>query len=382
MKKVMARFNLLFLLSALVAQNGITDTPINTFDSNLPDNYFEFSTSDNNNPEYGFINHSIVDNPANQGTGALQIEYGVHNIESWGGYTAIDHSAEEGTVWDWSGNDAIVFDFYNLVPANFSGNNDAQLRFNFEDAFDLNQKEYFYSFHDILNLEPGWNTIEIPLVNNYSFSGDGFNLTGWVGFLNNENIDLDAISRYTIEFSITGSGQGDYVNGTIILDNLRLRSYEQTYVPDDNFEQALIDQGYDDVLDDYVLTSNISSVDGLEINILGISDLTGIEDFSALENLGAYGNQLTSVDLSNNTALRVLELSDNQLTSLDISNNLALEELLLQNNPMTTLDVTSNINLTHLNVMSNSLTGLDVTNNVNLTHLFLGGGTAKFQILT
>ena len=64
MKKVMTRFNLLFLLSALVAQNGITDTPINTFDSNLPDNYFEFSTSDNNNPEYGFINHSIVDNPA------------------------------------------------------------------------------------------------------------------------------------------------------------------------------------------------------------------------------------------------------------------------------------------------------------------------------
>ena len=27
-----------------------------------------------------------------------------------------------------------------------------------------------------------------------------------------------------------------------------------TYVPDDNFEQALIDLGYDDVLDDYVLT--------------------------------------------------------------------------------------------------------------------------------
>ena len=67
MKKVMARYNLLFLLSALVAQNGITDTPINTFDSNLPDNYFEFSTSDNNNPRVR-IYHSIVDNPVNQGS--------------------------------------------------------------------------------------------------------------------------------------------------------------------------------------------------------------------------------------------------------------------------------------------------------------------------
>jgi hypothetical protein len=34
----------------------------------------------------------------------------------------------------------------------------------------------------------------------------------------------------------------------------------QTYVPDNNFEQALIDLGYDDTLDDYVLTANISGV--------------------------------------------------------------------------------------------------------------------------
>jgi len=29
-----------------------------------------------------------------------------------------------------------------------------------------------------------------------------------------------------------------------------------TYVPDDNFEQALIDLGYDNALDDSVLTAN------------------------------------------------------------------------------------------------------------------------------
>ena len=33
-----------------------------------------------------------------------------------------------------------------------------------------------------------------------------------------------------------------------------------TYVPDDNFEQTLIDLGYDDTLDDYVNTSSISGV--------------------------------------------------------------------------------------------------------------------------
>jgi hypothetical protein len=34
---------------------------------------------------------------------------------------------------------------------------------------------------------------------------------------------------------------------------------QKTYVPDDKFEQALIDLGYDTTLDDSVLTANISS---------------------------------------------------------------------------------------------------------------------------
>ena len=33
---------------------------------------------------------------------------------------------------------------------------------------------------------------------------------------------------------------------------------QKTYVPDNNFEQALIDLNYDDTLDDSVLTANIS----------------------------------------------------------------------------------------------------------------------------
>jgi len=40
---------------------------------------------------------------------------------------------------------------------------------------------------------------------------------------------------------------------------------QTTYVPDDNFEQRLIVLGLDDVLDNYVLTSNISGVTHLDI---------------------------------------------------------------------------------------------------------------------
>ena len=82
---------------------------------------------------------------------------------------------------------------------------------------------------------------------------------------------------------------------------------QTTYVPDDNFEQALIDLGYDDTLDDYVLTANISGVTYLNVAGKEISDLTGIEDFTALTNLQCWSNSLTSLDVSANTALTYQE---------------------------------------------------------------------------
>ena len=63
---------------------------------------------------------------------------------------------------------------------------------------------------------------------------------------------------------------------------------QYTAIPDQNFEQALIDLGHDDVIDGQLLTANISSVDSLDVSgyfdtttgqlISPINDLTGIED--------------------------------------------------------------------------------------------------------
>jgi len=74
--------------------------------------------------------------------------------------------------------------------------------------------------------------------------------------------------------------------------------FGQTYVPDDNFEQALINLGYDTVLDDSVLTSNINTITTLDVSFQNIADLTGIEDFTALTTLWCYYNQLTSLRIN------------------------------------------------------------------------------------
>ena len=141
---------------------------------------------------------------------------------------------------------------------------------------------------------------------------------------------------------------------------------QNTYVPDDKFEQALIDLGYDTTLDDSVLTANISGVTNLDIRNKDISDLTGIEAFSALIELIVSNNKLTSLDISQNTALLYLDCNYNQLTSLDLSNNTALETLECYNNQLTALDVSANTALTLLNVNNNKLTSLDVSKNTAL----------------
>ncbi|MBU2927317.1 T9SS type A sorting domain-containing protein [Winogradskyella psychrotolerans] len=154
-------------------------------------------------------------------------------------------------------------------------------------------------------------------------------------------------------------------------NHLAVTPDSQTYVPDDNFEQALIDLGYDNVLDDYVLTASIDTVTSLDVSDLSISDLTGIEDFSALETLLASTNALTSIDISNNLALVELALSYNQLSSLDISNNTALTSLFINDNLLTTIDVSNNAALTRFGIMRNQFTSIDVSALVNIEELFL-----------
>ena len=110
---------------------------------------------------------------------------------------------------------------------------------------------------------------------------------------------------------------------------------QMTYVPDDNFEQELMNLGVDWVFDDYVETAGIDTITYLNITSSSISDLTGIEDFSALRELFCYSNQITFLDLSNNTQLFEVSCANNQLISLDIrnGNNQGLWYFLSINNP-------------------------------------------------
>ncbi len=146
-----------------------------------------------------------------------------------------------------------------------------------------------------------------------------------------------------------------------------------TYVPDDNFEQALIDLGVDDILDDFVLTSNIEPLTELSITYLEISDLTGIEDFVNLTSLVCHHNNLTTLNVQNLTALYILSFSYNQVTTIDLTNNVNLAILNGNFNNLTNIDLSQNTELTSLHLYDNQIGSIDISNCSSINSLGLAG---------
>lgn len=169
------------------------------------------------------------------------------------------------------------------------------------------------------------------------------------------------------------------INGNALEAHLNHGDYEgecslYTYVPDDEFERKLIEMNYDEgPLDDYVLTKNIEYI--LDLDVTGytseikIKDLTGIEDFKSLEFLNCGGNQITSLDLSNNLNLETIYCFNNLLTYLNVTGCVNLKELRCNINYLTDIDVSNNKDLEFLNCWANNLEGLNLKGLFNLYHL-------------
>ena len=122
----------------------------------------------------------------------------------------------------------------------------------------------------------------------------------------------------------------------IVLLCLPMIGYAQkTYIPDDAFEQVLINLDLDDVFDDSVFTSAVDTVKVMYLSYEGITDLTGIEDFFLLRELFCNDNQIINLDLSNNSNLFELNCNNNSLVSLDVrnGNNQGLWYFTAVNNP-------------------------------------------------
>jgi len=115
-------------------------------------------------------------------------------------------------------------------------------------------------------------------------------------------------------------------------------------IPDPVFKNYLLNNPYINTNgDDEIQESEAQEFTGeIDVSFLFLSDLTGIEAFVNLTKLDCKSNDLTTLNLSSNTALVELCCFDNQLTSLDVSNNTNLEFLECHFNQLTSLDISIN----------------------------------------
>lgn len=140
-------------------------------------------------------------------------------------------------------------------------------------------------------------------------------------------------------------------------------SAQTTSIPDEGFEQELLNQGIDSdgEINGKILTADAENVTSLTINGEGapdIYDLTSIEAFINLESLTVYRTEITELDVSQNTQLKVLDCANNELSSIDVSANSLLEELYCGNyvldigplNEIGMIDLTNIPNIHILNV--------------------------------
>ena len=147
---------------------------------------------------------------------------------------------------------------------------------------------------------------------------------------------------------------------------------QNVYIPDVNFKAYLVGNSLINTNSDTEIQVSEASVFVGMINCSSqnISDLTGIEAFTALTELYCINNQLTILDVSQNTSLTSLYCNGNLITSLDLSSNTVLYNLDCRTNQITSLDVSQNTALTSLFCDNNQITSLDVSQNTALTLLF------------
>ena len=155
-----------------------------------------------------------------------------------------------------------------------------------------------------------------------------------------------------------------FLVSSILLFTLNINTQEVD-IPDPNFKNNLVNNTSINANGDSEIQVSEASAFAGEIycNSQNISDLTGIEAFTALTQLNCAFNSLTSLDVSYNTALTQLSCENNPLTSLDVSNNTALDVLICfdseqleclnitnGNNTVMTLYLFDNPNLTCIEV--------------------------------
>ena len=123
-----------------------------------------------------------------------------------------------------------------------------------------------------------------------------------------------------------------------------------------------------------IKTLNVTNQTGLQELDCSYCELTELDvtKNTELRSLQCYGNELTTLDLSKLPELLEMNARVNKLTSIDFTNNPKLQLVNVTNNELSAIDVTNLTDLVSFEVAGNKLTTLDVSKNAKLQVLDVG----------
>lgn len=151
-----------------------------------------------------------------------------------------------------------------------------------------------------------------------------------------------------------------YLNKDIVID-------EKTF-PDPAFRNWLLQkENLNGIGADGRLTpAEIKSCNGIVMQRQGVTDLTGINYFTALRFLDVEGNYITKVDISKLIELEIVYLRTNLLRMVDLSHNKKLKFIEIFDNQLESIDVSMLSELEFLHIDHNKLTTIDMSHNFKL----------------
>lgn len=176
--------------------------------------------------------------------------------------------------------------------------------------------------------------------------------------------EVDGNTRtFTIGLATEGTVQIDWGNGEKVTSEV-IPAYDGWNQVD--VSGTISGDGKVKIYGDNIVYFECSSrVDGAQVLSLDVTKATALKDLSA------YTNKLTTIDLAKNTELEKLTIGNNQLTSIDISKCTKLTTLDITNNLLTAIDITKNQALQYLTISQNKFTGeLDLSTNPALRNVY------------
>ena len=188
---------------------------------------------------------------------------------------------------------------------------------------------------------------------------------------------LTESANITVWAEKMGKADSDIVTAAFIkiVDGVAVDTFN---FPDKNFRDVVktFDTDDNNILSD----TEVAAVKKIDCKGRAITNLKGIEYFTALEYLYCYDNELTELDLRRNTKLKELNCSTNRLTVLDLSQNPKLKRVICSDNALTALDLSHNPELEDVNCSDNALTALNLSSNSKLTALNASGNIREITL--